>query len=69
VTLGYFAVVDWLHMARIAGYLCIAEMSDPPLSLSQIPKAPLAGDFAPLQTAIDRDEPILSDLTNLAVDT
>jgi len=28
VTLTYFAVADWLYMARLAGYVCIAEMPD-----------------------------------------
>lgn len=66
ITLAYFAVADWLYMARLAGYVCIAEMTDemftplPP----PIPVAP-----TPLQTSIDRDELILSDLPNLIVET
>ncbi len=32
VTVGYFAVVDWLYIARLAGYVCIAEM--PEMSLA-----------------------------------
>ena len=28
VTLAYFAFVDWLYMARLAGYICIAEMPE-----------------------------------------
>src|SRR6202043_3308862 len=28
VTLAYFAVADWLYMARVAGYVCIAEMPE-----------------------------------------
>ena len=66
ITLVYFAIADWLYMARLAGYVCITEMTDemfaplPP----PIPVAP-----TPLQTSIDRDELILSDLPNLVVET
>ena len=66
ITLVYFAVADWLYMARLAGYVCISEMTDemfaplPP----PIPVAPI-----PLQTTIDRDELILSDLPNLVLET
>ena len=28
LTLAYFAVVDWLYIARLAGYVCIAEMPE-----------------------------------------
>jgi len=65
ITLVYFALADWLYMARLAGYVCITEMTDemfaplPP----PIPVAPM-----PLQTTIDRDELILSDVPNLIVD-
>jgi hypothetical protein len=62
VTLAYFAVVDWLYMARLAGYVCIAEMPEALADSAPMP-AP------PPQTSIDRDEPILSDIPNLAVDT
>lgn len=73
VTLAYFAVVDWLYMARLAGYVCIAEMPKalappapqpvpPPSSQQSVPGAPA-------QATIDRDEPILSDLPTLAVET
>lgn len=61
VTLAYFAVADWLYMARVAGYVCIAEMPD-----ALAPPAPLP---ASRQTTIDREEPILSDVPNLAVET
>lgn len=66
VTLVYFAIADWLYMARLAGYICVAEMPEemfaplPP----PVPPAP-----APVQTTIDRDEPILSDIPTLAVET
>ena len=62
VTLAYFAVVDWLYMARLAGYVCIAEMPDALASSDRSP-APRP------QTSIDRDEPILSDIPILAVET
>jgi hypothetical protein len=61
LTLAYFAVVDWLYIARLAGYTCIAEM---PAALA-VP-SPLP---APPQASIDRNELILSDLPNLAVET
>jgi len=65
VTLVYFALADWLYMARLAGYVCIAEM--PEELLIQLPRQPKS--TPPVQTTIDRDEPILSDLPNLAVET
>ena len=66
VTLAYFAVADWLYMARLAGYVCIAET---PQELLTPPPPPLAPIPTPLQTTIDRNELILSDLPNLAVET
>jgi hypothetical protein len=67
VTLAYFAVADWLYMARLAGYVCIAEM--PEALFAPVAPAPLPTPGPPLQTTIDRDEPILSDLPSLAVET
>jgi hypothetical protein len=59
LTLIYFAVADWLYTARLAGYVCIAEMPDillappaPPI----VPSPPIAA------LTIDKDELILSDL-------
>jgi hypothetical protein len=72
LTLVYFALADWLYMARLAGYVCIAETPD--ALLSPLPPAPRQeppgfGDrFAigpRVQTTIDRDETILSDVPNL----
>jgi len=64
-TLGYLAVADWLYIARLAGYVCIAET--PEALLSPLPPAPpVAGP--PIQTTIDRDEPILSDVPNLVAE-
>jgi|SRR5579863_3179532 hypothetical protein len=77
VTLVYFALADWLYMARLAGYVCIVEMPEempvtlpPPLSArpngpAQIESRPIeSGPIAtgPVAIAIDRDERILSDV-------
>ncbi len=62
LTLAYFAVVDWLYIARLAGYVCIAEM---PEALAESASLPVPRP----QSTIDRDEPILSDIPNLAVET
>jgi hypothetical protein len=66
ITVAYFAVADWLYMARLAGYVCIAEM--PQELFAPIAPAPLPVPPLPPAT-IDRDEPILSDMPNLAVET
>jgi len=66
MTLAYFALADWLYMARLAGYVCIAEMPEPlwapppppQPTLSVPPQMPIA----PVQSTIDRDELILSDV-------
>jgi hypothetical protein len=67
-TIAYFAVADWLYMARLAGYVCIAET--PEALLKPLPPSPLMPIYppavspvapAPVQTTIDRDELILSD--------
>jgi len=65
VTLVYLALVDWLYVARMASYLCIAEM---PAALVA-PPAPAPVAPTPLQTTIDRDEPILSDAPGLIAET
>jgi len=70
VTLAYFAVADWLYMVRLAGYVCIAEMPDALLATSPLPAATSpSGNADPLEATIDRDEPILSDVPNMAVET
>ncbi|MGA7925354.1 MAG: hypothetical protein WCA20_05105 [Candidatus Sulfotelmatobacter sp.] len=64
-TLAYFAVVDWLYMARLAGYISIAEMPEALASSVSLSAPPPTGQqFAPspAQTTIDRDESILSDI-------
>jgi hypothetical protein len=66
VTLVYFALADWLYMARLAGYVCIAERPEallvPPPAPMPLPwtVSPLV-PVTPIQTTIDRDELILSD--------
>lgn len=69
ITLAYFAVVDWLYIGRLGGYICITEMPEVPASSAATPVPPAsARQFAPsitVETSIDRDEPILSDLPNL----
>lgn len=66
VTLVYLAVADWLYTARLAGYVCIVEMPDALLA----PAPPSVPRDAPLvQTSIDRDEVILSDVPILPAET
>jgi hypothetical protein len=57
VTLAYLAVADWLYTARLAGFVCIAEIPDALL----VPPPPLPPPAVPAPT-IDRDELILSDV-------
>jgi hypothetical protein len=72
VTLVYLALADWIYLARLAGYVCIVETPEALLAPTHSPP-PVEGDGPssgpPPQTSIDRDEPILSDLPNLAVET
>jgi hypothetical protein len=77
ITLAYFAFVDWISIARLAGYVGIAEMPD----TSPVAHNPVAQNLdltprsgmpaAPISSpdAVDRDELILSDLPNLATET
>jgi hypothetical protein len=69
VTLAYFAVVDWLCMARLAGYVCILEMPETIVASEPLRADPPAEPFTvstPIQTTIDLNEPILSDLPSPA---
>lgn len=67
VMLTYFALADWIYMARLAGYVCIAEMPEALLAPLPSPPQPVHPAAAPpVQTSIDRDEPILSDLPQTA---
>ncbi len=65
VTLAYFAVVDWLYMARLAGYICLMETPDTLLVPPVVP--PTLPGIEAGEITIDRDELILSDLPHLAV--
>ena len=70
VALAYFAVADWLYIARLAAYVCIVEMPEAFSSsaISSVPPAP-GGERpteTPAQTAVDRDELILSDPPGMA---
>jgi len=72
LTLIYLAVADWLYMARLAGYVYIAETPEAPLKSPLPAPAPTHGMPVmpvPVQSTIDRDEPILSDLPNLVAET
>jgi hypothetical protein len=76
ITLIYFVVADWIFMWRLAGYVCIAEMPEElmrpaPLVIGSSPVEPRQSQAdvqaesvptTPVQTAIDRDELILSDV-------
>ena len=64
VTLLYFAVADWLYTARLAGYVCITALPE-----SAFAPAPLPPVVQPpnVQTTIDRDELILSDVPSPAI--
>jgi hypothetical protein len=64
VFLIYLAIADWLYVARLAGYVCIAEMPEEIFAPSSIPSSPLTP-----RTSIDHDEPILSDVPGLIVET
>ncbi|HVI08522.1 MAG TPA: hypothetical protein VND65_09540 [Candidatus Binatia bacterium] len=61
VALGYSAVADWIFIARFAGYAFIVEF---PAELAQPAASPTITPAA--SNAVDRDEPILSDLPGLA---
>jgi hypothetical protein len=65
VTLLYFVIADWLYVARLAGYVCIAEM---PEELIALPPSPPISNPPQVSTTIDRDEPILSDRPDLAAE-
>ncbi len=63
LTLVYFALADWLYMARLAGYVCIAEMPEALLAPPPVPAPPPLAP--PVQTSIDQGELILSDVPGL----
>lgn len=65
IALVYFAVADWLYVARLAGYIFIAEMPGAFAAPAISTNHPSAGEDAEAtttpETSVDRDEPILSD--------
>ena len=65
LTLVYFLVADWLYVARLAGYVAILEMPEMPPVPAPPPIAPRPPE-PPVQTTIDRDEVILSDIPGQA---
>ncbi len=64
LTLAYFAVADWLYMARLAGYVCILNIPDA-LVKPAPPVRPSVPPLPPVQSTIDRDELILSDVPHV----
>jgi hypothetical protein len=67
LTLAYFAIADWLYIVRLAGYIGIAEMPEAEVASASFPVPPLTPEpiVPSVQSTIDRDEPILSDLPML----
>jgi hypothetical protein len=68
-TLLYLAVADWLYIARLAGYVFIAEMPNALVETTPSPILIAPFEALALPTAVDRDEPILSDVSNMAAET
>jgi len=69
IALVYFALADWLFMARLAGLICITEMPDPSLAPLPLSAAPPRGDGNVEGATIDRTESILSDAPAMAMKT
>jgi hypothetical protein len=72
ITLAYFAFVDWIYIAGLAGYVGIAEMPDTLPVAQNLDLTPRSGiPVVPISSpaAVDPDELILSDLPNLARET
>lgn len=66
VTLAYFAIVDWLYIARLAGYIFAAEM--PEMAVASRSMNLRDRPSAPEHSAVDQSELILSDLPGLALE-
>lgn len=68
VVLLYFAVADWLYIARLAAYLYIAKspealaIPEPVKPPARPVERPPSAPASPLATGIDLNELILSDL-------
>jgi len=70
VTLIYFALADWLYIARLAGYISILEMPNIPVTATPLPPSPSrSAPAVAVSNSIDHDEPILSDISQLAAET
>jgi hypothetical protein len=69
VTLTYFVVADWLYMARLAGYVSILETPEPAPVPALVPPSPPGGPVTAVKATIDFEEPIISDISNLALET
>lgn len=74
ITIFYFAAADWIRLVRIAGYVCIGNLSDldfspGPRELGPPPPWRALGAGIRSEAAVDRDELILSDLPNPAAQT
>ena len=67
VTVTYFAVADWIYTARLAGYAAIIEMPEDLWKPVMPPMPPVPA--TPVQSSIDRDELILSDVPGLIGET
>jgi hypothetical protein len=70
VALAYFAMADWLYIARLGGYIFVGlAPSAARLTSPGLPPFPPDGYGTQLKSppsdAVDRDEPILSDLPGL----
>jgi len=61
ITLAYFAVVDYLYVARLAAYLAILENSDEPVAPARSTSVP-STPVSPARPMYDPDDLILSDI-------
>jgi hypothetical protein len=77
LTLLYFAIVDTLHVARLAGYVAILEAPPPPPvppQVSSVEVQPVSAQFSAFSSEsaaamVDQDETILSDTVPPESDT
>jgi hypothetical protein len=66
IGLAYFAVADWLYVARLAGYVHIVLIPAEPIEVANVPSVPWVATRGRIATTIDTQELILSDLPGLA---